>query len=271
MAPEQAAADPSTDHRADIYSLGVVGYEMLAGVPPFHGRSQHELLRAQLTEVPQPISSRRYDVPVALAKLIMQCLEKNPDARPRNATEAVRVLESSEAVSGEFAAPGAVGRTMLLSRRTSWILTGSVLAAAIVWYYMLPGLKAAPGDARPFVEMTWLEPIGLQRDSAVSHVLTTDLAYALAAVREVRVAQSVDAFALVPADSTRGPSAMRVTGTVQREGDRVRVNLRVSRIASDSTLWTGRFEGKSSDLLALEDEIATATTEEVRRIAGPPS
>ena len=56
-----------------------------AGVPPFHGRSQHELLRAQLTEPPQPLSSRRYDVPVALSQVIMQSLEKSPDAGPRQA------------------------------------------------------------------------------------------------------------------------------------------------------------------------------------------
>src|SRR4051812_15375882 len=85
MAPEQAAADPSADHRADLYALGIVGYEMLAGVPPFHGRSPHDLLRAQLTETPPPLAARRYDVPVTLAQLIMQCLEKNPADRPKTA------------------------------------------------------------------------------------------------------------------------------------------------------------------------------------------
>src|SRR3954469_8373288 len=97
MAPEQAAADPNTDFRADLYALGVVAYEMLAGVPPFPGRSPHKLLRAQRTEPPQPLSSRRYDVPVTLSQLIMSCLEKSPDRRPRSAADMVRVLESSEA------------------------------------------------------------------------------------------------------------------------------------------------------------------------------
>ena len=71
MAPEQAAADPNTDHRADIYALGVVGYEMLAGTPPFHGRTPQALLTAQLTERPAPIHMRRYDVPVVLADLLI--------------------------------------------------------------------------------------------------------------------------------------------------------------------------------------------------------
>src|SRR6476469_5943691 len=75
MAPEHAAGDPNTDHRADLYALGIVGYEMLVGTPPFHGRAPQQLLAAQLTEAPPPIGSRRYDVPGALATLIMKLLE----------------------------------------------------------------------------------------------------------------------------------------------------------------------------------------------------
>ncbi len=89
MAPEQAAGDPITDHRADLYALGIVGYEMLVGTPPFHGRAPQQLLAAQLTEPPSPIGTRRYDVPAALASLLMRLLEKDPaqaseDARPRS-------------------------------------------------------------------------------------------------------------------------------------------------------------------------------------------
>src|SRR5205085_11168330 len=78
MAPEQAAADPTADHRADIYALGIVGYEMLTGVPPFFGRPPTELLRAQLTETPRPVSAGRSDIPGALSRLITRCLEKSP-------------------------------------------------------------------------------------------------------------------------------------------------------------------------------------------------
>ncbi len=72
-----------TDHRADLYALGIVGYEMLVGTPPFHGRAPQQLLAAQLTEKPSPIGSRRYDVPGALATLLMQLLEKDPAKRPK--------------------------------------------------------------------------------------------------------------------------------------------------------------------------------------------
>src|SRR5215469_9272913 len=66
MAPEQAAADPATDHRADVYAFGILAYELLAGHPPFAGRSPQKLLAAQLGERPAPVESVRADTPPAL-------------------------------------------------------------------------------------------------------------------------------------------------------------------------------------------------------------
>src|SRR6202000_2876158 len=109
MAPDQAAVDPSTDHRADLYALGIVGYEMLIGTPPFHGRAPQQLLAAQLTEAPAPIGARRYDVPQALAALVMKLLEKDPAKRLRSAADVVRALEDPDVVSGTFVAAPAVG------------------------------------------------------------------------------------------------------------------------------------------------------------------
>ena len=103
MAPEQAAGDPDLDHRADLYSLGVVAYEMLIGAPPFQGRSPQQLLAAQLTESPPAIPARRYDVPEGFHALIMRLLEKEPARRPRNAAEVARLLDDASVISGEFA------------------------------------------------------------------------------------------------------------------------------------------------------------------------
>src|SRR5205823_10226663 len=99
MAPEQAAGDPNTDHRADLYALGIVGYEMLVGTPPFHGRSPQQLLAAQLTEPPPAIGGRRYDVPEALVALVMKLLEKDPANRPKTAADVTRALEDPAVVS----------------------------------------------------------------------------------------------------------------------------------------------------------------------------
>ncbi len=106
MAPEQAAGDPSTDARADIYSLGILAYELLAGQHPFAQYSKlHDLMRAQISEMPEHVAVRAPGVPIALANLVMQCITKSPADRPASAAE---VLVAIDAASTGFtpAVPG---------------------------------------------------------------------------------------------------------------------------------------------------------------------
>lgn len=100
MAPEQAAGDPNVDHRADVYAVGALGYEMLAGRPPFSGLSPQGLLAAQVTATPDPVSQHRESVPPALAALIMRCLAKHPADRPQSAEELLGQLEAMATPTG---------------------------------------------------------------------------------------------------------------------------------------------------------------------------
>jgi serine/threonine-protein kinase len=92
MSPEQAVGDPATDHRADLYALGVVAYELLAGERPFQATTLHELIRAHVTQTPPPLLARRRDIPVSLAALVMRCLEKDPSRRPASAEALLAAL-----------------------------------------------------------------------------------------------------------------------------------------------------------------------------------
>ncbi len=94
MAPEQAAADPQIDHRADLYAWGCVAYEVLTGQPPFVGRPAAALLAAHATESPEAIDRRRPALPAALSSLVMRCLEKRPADRPQSASEILQALEA---------------------------------------------------------------------------------------------------------------------------------------------------------------------------------
>ena len=108
MAPEQAAADPNADHRVDLYAFGVMAYELIAGQPPFQGSTPARLLAAHMTESPRDLRSIRGDVPGALAELIMACLAKDPDARPQQAKDLVRVLETVTSSGNAAAVPAAL-------------------------------------------------------------------------------------------------------------------------------------------------------------------
>ena len=92
MAPEQAAADPHIDHRADIYATGVLGYELIAGKPPFTGSSAAEVLAAHVTQQPEPVTARRAACPPALAEIVMRCLEKRAADRWQTADELLAAL-----------------------------------------------------------------------------------------------------------------------------------------------------------------------------------
>jgi Tol biopolymer transport system component/tRNA A-37 threonylcarbamoyl transferase component Bud32 len=144
MAPEQASADPHLDHRVDIYALGVIGYELLTGSTPFTGTSAQQILAAHLTQRPEPILTRRPTIPVALATIIMQCLEKRPADRPQSTEEILRALETmvtpSEGLTPTGSRP-ARGPSPVTPRRAAFVGGGAVLVlgiAGLLWHFLKP-------------------------------------------------------------------------------------------------------------------------------------
>src|SRR5215218_5680391 len=99
MAPEQAMADATTNHRADLYAAGAVMYEMLVGAPPYSGNAQ-AVVAAHLTAPVPSIADRRRDVPPALVSLVQRLLAKNPAERPQSTHEALATLDALTTPSG---------------------------------------------------------------------------------------------------------------------------------------------------------------------------
>ncbi len=100
MSPEQASADPGVDHRADLYSLGAMAYELVTGRPPFVFPTPQQLLAAHVTREPEPVGRQRPGLPPALEQVIMRCLAKRPADRWQSADEVVAQLESIGGLSG---------------------------------------------------------------------------------------------------------------------------------------------------------------------------
>jgi len=263
MAPEQAAADPNADARVDIYALGIVAYEILVGSPPFHGRTPQALLAAQLTELPPPLASRRYDVPAALSDVVMQCLEKDPADRPRNATEVLRVLESPEALSGPVAAtPEARSRRRWRQWSTGATTTLAVAAlAALVLWSLWPERPVTPDEAAitPVVE----EVIVRVPPAAGIGQGSGELASAMTAAIQTGLVRSG---IRVVSDSGVGGAAARlfIETTVQRAGPRARAQVRLFRANPDSSLWADQLDFPVADSFAAQDTISARVVRAVR-------
>ena len=118
MSPEQAAGEPQIDARADVYALAVVGYEMLAGFPPFAGRTAQSVIAAHFTQTPKPLADLQPLSPPEVVNAIMQALAKDPGARLHTAAE------FRDALGGGYARPG----PRRLSRRARLAAVATVFA-----------------------------------------------------------------------------------------------------------------------------------------------
>ena len=147
MAPEQAAGDPNIDHRADIYALGAMAYEMLTGRAIFRGMSPHQMLAAHITEPVQPVTDLRPAMPPALADLIMECLAKNPADRPQSAAEVLQTLEAMGTPSGALSATTASTTMRHVLRRPRNRRVALGLAAALVLAVGWIALRPRTGTA----------------------------------------------------------------------------------------------------------------------------
>ncbi len=126
MSPEQAAGDSVIDGRSDLYSLGVIGYEMLTGSPPFTGGSAMEVMSAHLNSAPRPVESVRHDTPRSLAAALGRMLAKRPEDRFQTADEFIAALGSA------WSGRGAAYRTP--TRRWPWLAAAAALLLAVAGY-----------------------------------------------------------------------------------------------------------------------------------------
>ena len=149
MSPEQVVGG-TVDHRADLYALGVVGYEMLVGQPPFGGATPTEVLMRRVAEPAPPVEKARPDAPPALAAVINRCLEQDPARRFASGSEIVRALGGATPTSGGHATAELV-RARHHARR--WLGTTvaavAVLAVAAALWTWRGRERRPPAPTRP--------------------------------------------------------------------------------------------------------------------------
>ncbi len=256
MAPEQAAGDPETDHRADIYSLGCLGYEMLTGAAPFVRETVHRVIAAHMSESPKPVSDLRPDCPRSLARLVMRCLEKDPQNRPQTAGEVIKSLdEVSLTGSGSF--PSFAG-----GKRLS--LIGGVAVVILLGGFFMARMR---GRTRPSPAIVVLPFKNLGGDSTSAYFgqsIAEQLALSLQKVPGLQVSSQTSAAAV----QNKGMTVQEIgktlgvgtvlEGSIQRQGDHLRLTASLSNTADGRVIWTQPFERDAKDLFGVQNDLVTA-------------
>lgn len=261
MAPEQAAADPSTDHRADLYAVGAMAYEMLTGHQVFSARSPQAMLAAHAVETPEPIDKRRPSVPRELSSLIMRSLEKRAADRPQSAGEMLAGLEAAVTPSGASAPnlPG-IQRRWGPGRRVAIVGAIASIAAAIVAVTLFATRAQATGRIDTIGVMPIEDISG--RDSIFVAAMHDAVTIALSRPGNVGVVPRSAMMRYKGSSKTTREIAKEtrldavVEATVFRAGDVMRINVQLTDPLTSRALWSDTYERNVNNVLAAQNEVA---------------
>ena len=258
MSPEQAAGDRTVDARTDVYALGCVLYEMLAGEPPYTGPTAQAIVAKRFAD-PVPVVSRvRETVPPAVDAALLRALAKVPTDRFAGAAEFAAALHS-----------GGAAPVITASARVAWprvVTMGAaalLIVAAAVFLSRRSDTRVPSGNGPIPLAVLPFHALGATADSAIVTIGIPDaIITRLASVRQLRVrpTSAILRYGEGDADPQVAGKALAVdyllTGTVQSVGDRLRLSVQLLRVADGAPLWGAHYDLPRQDLLTLQDSIA---------------
>jgi TolB-like protein/Flp pilus assembly protein TadD len=284
MSPEQLQGLP-VDARSDIFSVGIILYEMATGKRPFEGETSVDLMSSILKDTPSPLSETREDLPRHLGRIVRRCLEKDPKRRYQTARDLHTELEDlrRELASEELLASGSTAaRRLPRSRRGRVFAIAAIAALALltIWWTQwgrrsgdAPTPLGAGADGRQMIVILPFENLGPPEDEYFAAGMTEEITSRLAVVSGLGVISRTSAVQYERTGKTIQQIGADLgvdyvlEGTVRWDKGsaqpRVRVTPQLIRVSDDTHLWANRYDRSLEDVFAVQADIAEQIIEEL--------
>jgi len=263
MSTEQVQGQ-EVDHRSDLFSLGVVLYELIANRTPFEKDNEAATLKSITQDNPEPLARYKADIPDELQRTISKLLEKDPSMRYQSAVGVISDLK-------RLVAPTQSSIVALPSPRTSrWPLRAGIIAAVtvviIATYSFWPGPTSIDSGEKSLVVLPF-ENLGSSEDSYFADGMTDEITARLAGIRGLRVTSRTSAKQYRDTDKPIKVIGKELDVDYVLEGtirwdksgdtDRVRIIPQLIRVSDDSHIWASTFERALTQVFVVQADIAT--------------
>ncbi len=262
MSPEQARGE-EVDHRSDIWSFGVLLYEMLSGRRPFQSDYDQAVVYAILNEDPETLTELRAEVPADLAAVVMRCLQKNPDQRYQSMGEAIGDLKALRSPASE----GTTAKHPVVAggRRRLPVLLAGLAALTIVilgvLYFFTPSEAVSP-DRKSVVVLPFENLNKDEESEYFSDGMTEDIITQLSKIGDLRVISRTSSMrykgtgkGLREIGRELGVATI-LEGSVRRSGGRVRITSQLVDAETDEHLWAEAYDRDLQDIFEVQSDVA---------------